>query len=218
MFDDVGDAVRFALTYKNLVEDLVRRFDHKTFGWSKPPPRIVAVCGRSRSGKSVIAHAFMRTLRETGVDCLLVRLDDWIQPAAERQPGDTAEIRNRVDRLPAIIAALRGGETITAPGYDSATRVEGTTVTYQPAGKSVIVLDGVFAAHDSIRSQIDFAAFVDTPEAIQRRRFEALYRWKGFDDAAMEELWRARIADEWAGVDAQREHCDEIVSTDISGP
>jgi hypothetical protein len=28
----------------------------------------------------------------------------------------------------------------------------------------------------------------------------------------MEELWRARIADEWAAVDAQREHCDVIIT------
>jgi hypothetical protein len=81
-------------------------------------------------------------------------------------------------------------------------------VTYDPAGKSVIVLDGVFAAHPSIRPLVDVTAFVAVPEAVQRHRFAALYRWKGLDDAAMEELWRARIADEWAAVDAQREHCD----------
>ena len=47
-----------------------------------------------------------------------------------------------------------------------------------------------------------------------RGRFAALYRWKGLDDAAMEELWRGRIADEWAAVDAQREHCDVIIASD----
>ena len=212
MFEDVGEAVRFALTYNKLAEDLVMRFGYRTLGWRKPGPRIIAVCGRSRSGKSVISHALLRTLRESGSNALLVRLDDWIQPAAERRPDDGAEIRNRVDRLPAIVAALRNGEIITAPGYDSARRVQGNPVTYDPAGRGVIVLDGVFAAHPSIRPQIDLAAFVETPEPVQRGRFEALYRWKGFDDAAMEELWRARIADEWAAVDAQRETCDVIVT------
>ena len=28
----------------------------------------------------------------------------------------------------------------------------------------------------------------------------------------MEELWCARIVDEWAAVDAQREHCDVIIT------
>ncbi len=85
-------------------------------------------------------------------------------------------------------------------------------MTYHPAGRSVIVLDGVFAAHQTVRPLVDLTAFVDVPEPVQRSRFTALYRWKGLDDAAMEELWRARIADEWAAVDAQREHCDVIIT------
>jgi histidinol-phosphate phosphatase family protein len=208
MFDHVGEAVCFALGYEALVAPLTNAIGERTGRC----PMLVAVCGRSRSGKSVIAHALLRALRERQSNALLVRLDDWIQPAAERRAEDTAEIRNRADRLPAIIAALRKGESITAPGYDSARRVQGNPVTYDPAGRSVIVLDGVFAAHPSIRARIDLAAFVDTPEPVQRGRFEALYRWKGFDVAAMEELWRARIADEWAAVDAQRETCDVIVT------
>ncbi len=209
MFEDVGEAVRFGLAYRNLAAPLVKAVR------ARPSrPLSVAICGRSRSGKSVIAHALVRALQEDGDSCLHVRLDDWIMPAAERQPDDTAEIRNRVDRLTAIVAALRRGEPVTAPGYDAANRVAGPPVTYDPAGKSVIVLDGVFAAHPSIRGDIDFAAFVDTPEPVQRGRFAALYRWKGLDDAAMEELWRARIADEWAAVDAQREHCDVIITSE----
>jgi hypothetical protein len=133
-------------------------------------------------------------------------------PAAERCPGDTAEIHNRVDRLSAIVAALRQGDAISALGYDPANRVAGPPVTYDPAGKNVVVLDGIFAAHASVRPSLDLVAFVDTTEPVRRGRFAALYRWKGFDDAAMEELWRARIADEWTAVDAQREHCDVIIA------
>jgi uridine kinase len=110
------------------------------------------------------------------------------------------------------VAALRRGAAVTAPGYDAANRVAGPPVTYDPAGRAVIVLDGVFAAHASIRPSLDLAAFVDISEPVQRGRFAALYRWKQLGDAAMEELWRARIADEWAAVDAQREHCDVIIT------
>jgi histidinol-phosphate phosphatase family protein len=207
MFENVGEAVRFGLTYRHLAAPLAKAVLERP-----ARPLLVAICGRSRSGKSVIAHALARSLQEDGLQCLHVRLDDWIMPAVERQPGDTAEIRNRADRLPAIVAALRRGEAVTAPGYDAANRLGGPSVAYVPAGKSVIVLDGVFAAHASARAEIDLAAFVDTPEPVQRGRFAALYRWKQLDDAAMEELWRARIADEWAAVDAQREHCDVIIT------
>jgi uridine kinase len=207
MFEDVREAVRFGLAYRELAAPLLVAVRGRA-----ARPLLVAICGRSRSGKSVIAHALVRALQEDGTSCLHVRLDDWIMPAAERAPDDTAELRNRVDRLPALVAALRKGEAVTAPGYDAARRVAGPPVTYDPTGKGVIVLDGVFAAHASIRPALDLAAFVDAPEPVQRGRFAALYRWKGLDDAAMERLWHARIADEWAAVDAQREHCDVIIT------
>jgi histidinol-phosphate phosphatase family protein len=210
MFEDVGEAVRFGLAYRELAAPLAKAVRDRQGEFARP--LLVAICGRSRSGKSVIAHALARLLQDDGMTCLRVRLDDWIMPAAERGPNDTAETRNRVDRLPAVVAALRRGEAVTAPGYDAARRVAGPPVTYDPAGKAIIVLDGVFAAHASVRSLVDLAAFVDTPEPVQRGRFAALYRWKGLDDAAMQELWHARIADEWAAVDAQREHCDVIIT------
>jgi uridine kinase len=175
------------------------------------PPLLVGICGRSRSGKSVIAHALVRALRESGTTALHVRLDDWIMPAAERGPHDTAEIRNRVDRLPAIFASLRNGEKLAAPGYNAANRVAGPPVTYDPSGHAVIVVDGVFAAHPSIRPLVGLTAFVGVPEAVERGRFEALYRWKQFAEPDIEALWRARSADEWAAVNAQRESCDVVI-------
>jgi uridine kinase len=209
MFDDVAHAVRFALSYRRLVAPLIEAIGK---GASRSP-LIVGICGRSRAGKSVVAHALVRALTEAGEHPLHVRLDDWIMPAAERRPDDTGELRNRADRLPAIVAALRSGQRITAPGYDSATRTPGPPVTYEPAGHRLIVVEGVFAAHRSARAEIDLAAFVEVPESVQRARFDALYRWKRFDQAAIEGLWRERIADEWAAIDAQREHCDMVITT-----
>src|SRR5262249_39541375 len=102
MFDDVAHAVRFALTYRALVAPLIEIIRKGAVR----SPMIVAICGRSRAGKSAVAHALVRALTDAGERPLHVRLDDWIMPAAERKPDDTGELRNRVDRLPAIMAAL----------------------------------------------------------------------------------------------------------------
>jgi mannose-1-phosphate guanylyltransferase/phosphomannomutase len=208
MFDDVNEAVRFAVSYRRLAAPIIKAIPDR----SDREPFIIGVCGRSRSGKSIIAHALVRSLREMGRDCLHVRLDDWIMPPGERGPKDTAEIRNSVDRLPAIVSALRQRKAVAARSYDAANRIQGPPVTYDPTGCSVIVVEGVFAAHHSVRGMIDLAAFVDTPEAVQRARFASLYRWKGLDHASVEALWRARMADEWTAVDAQRSSCDVIVT------
>jgi mannose-1-phosphate guanylyltransferase/phosphomannomutase len=214
MFADVGEAVDFCRGYGAIAAPIIEALPaRRTEG-----PIIVAVCGRSRAGKSVVAHALARSLADSDTNFLHVHLDNWIVPAAERGPNDTAEVRNRTDLLPDLISALRAGRAITAPGYDSARRVAGKTTTYDAAGRDIVILEGVFAAHASVRAMVDLAVFVEAPKNVQRARFEALYRWKSFSDAATEELWRARSSEEWPAVDAQRASADLILSPTESTP
>ena len=176
------------------------------------PPVMVGVCGRSRAGKSVVAHAIVRALAEEGVTCLLVRLDDWIVPAAERGPNLSAEARNRVQAMPDIIRALRARSVVKAPGYDPVTRTSEAPVIYDAAGQSVIVLEGIFAGHRSIRSMLDFTVFAAVPEELQLTRFAAFYRWKGFDESSVQALWHERAVDEWPAVDLQRDGADFVIT------
>ena len=203
MFESVSEAVEFGIGYRALAQpviaDIRRAMDRGT------RPVLVGVSGRSRVGKTAIAHAVIRSLMEDGVAGLHVRLDDWIMPASEREPGVSAVTRNRVDALPRVVSALRAGTSIRAPGYDAATRGRGEAMTYDAAGRSVILLDGSFAAHASLRAMLDVAVFVAVPPDQQRERFAAFYRWKGLDQPAIDALWRERAADEWPAVDAQRD-------------
>jgi uridine kinase len=102
---------------------------------------------------------------------------------------------------------------VTAPGYDPATREGGSAVTYDPAGKAVVILEGSFAVHAALRPMIDLAAFVESPEEIRRVRFAAFYQWKRVDDTAIEALWQRRLEDEWPAVDVQRQHADLILTS-----
>ena len=187
MFEDVSEAVDFSLEYVSLAAPVVSAIKRLMDGTARPV--LLGVCGRSRAGKSVTAHAIVRALTEQDIACLHVRLDDWIMPAADRGPHSSAEIRNRVPEMPNLVEALRMGRSVRAPGYDAATRGAGEPVTYDPAGRSVIVLEGSFAGHQIIRTMLDFAVFVAASEDLQRTRFAAFYRWKGLDDNAIEGLW-----------------------------
>ncbi len=214
MFDTVSEAVDFDTEYNGLVAPVVTAI--RGFMDGKETPVLVGVCGRSRSGKSVMAHAIVRSLTEQDVTCLHVRLDDWIVPAADRGPNCSSEARNRVNAFPDLIKALRAGAKVRAPGYDSATRGPGNVITYDATGRSVIVLEGIFAGHQSIRSMLDFAVFAMVPEEMQRARFAAFYRWKGLDENAIEALWRERAADEWPSVDSQRDGADFVLMRGVS--
>jgi mannose-1-phosphate guanylyltransferase / phosphomannomutase len=211
MFENALEAVDFCVTYRALAEPIANAMRNRPKGRSVP--FVVAIGGRSRAGKSVVAHALLRSLSEDGYDCLRVRLDDWIVPVNERAANSNAEAHHRVSLMPEVVFGLRSGKTVIAPGYDPATRGAGSAVAYDPSGKSVIVLEGGFAIHGAIRSMIDLAVFVESPAEVQRSRFSAFYRWKGLDNAAIETLWQGRLADEWPAVDSQRRYADLLLAT-----
>ena len=210
MFENVSEAVDFDIQYNELAAPCVAAIQR--LKEENGTPVMVGVCGRSRAGKSVAAHAIVRTLIEQGVACLHVGLDHWIMPAADRGQKCSAEVRNRVRDLPDLVRALRSGASVRAPGYDAATRGAGEGVSYDPTDQSVIVLDGCFAGHPDIRSMLNLVVFVTVPAELQRERFMAFYRWKGLDANAIATLWRDRATDEWPVVDPQRHDADFILT------
>jgi histidinol-phosphate phosphatase family protein len=208
MFDSVIEAVDFELGYKELAApalSAIERLD-RTDG----EPLLIGLCGRSRAGKSVTAHAIARALNEQDVCCLQARLDDRIVPAGERE-SSSAEARDRVDVIPQIVQSLREGQKVRSPGCDTTNRGQDALVTYDSADFSVILLEGNFAEYAKVRDQLDLSIFVDVPLWVQRKRFISFCRWKGFDEDGIENLWRDRSADEGPGVDRQRDLADLIV-------
>jgi uridine kinase len=126
-------------------------------------------------------------------------------------------LRNRVAALPQVLQALRAGESVRAPGYDAATRGQAAEVHYDTAGQSVILIDGGFAGHASLRGLLDLVVFVVVPGELQRERFQAFYGWKKLDQAAIEALWCQRVEDEWPAIDAQRASADLVIEPKGSG-
>ena len=212
MFSDVSEAVDFQISYKELAASVAPAI--KDRGNATGVPVLVGVCGRSRAGKSCVAHAIVRDLTEHGQRCLHVRLDHWIVPATERILNGSAESRNRVEVLPALVRALRIGTVVCSPGYDASTRSADVPVTYDPTGHSVIVLDGVFAGHHSIQELLDVVVFVEATSDLERNRFESFYRWKGFDANAIDALRQQRASDEWPAAGRQREAADFVIKSE----
>jgi histidinol-phosphate phosphatase family protein len=216
MFECVSEAVEFGIGYRALAEPVIADIRRAMDRGAKPV--LVGVSGRSRAGKTAVAHAVIRSLIEDGVAGLHVRLDDWIMPASEREPGASAETRNRADALPGMVSALRAGASIRAPGYDAATRETGEAVTYDARGQSVILLDGSFALHAGLRAMLDVAVFIAIPPDLQRERFTTFYRWKGLEQHDIDALWGERAADEWPAVDAQRHGADRVLAPAADRP
>jgi hypothetical protein len=65
---------------------------------------------------------------------------------------------------------------------------------------------------------LDFVVFAAAAAEVQQARFAAFYRWKGFEQNAIEALWRERTVEEWPAVDAQRCGADLILTPGASDP
>jgi len=209
IFSDVFEASQFAvmgLSSAKRIADRVRQMAGRLRRLV-----IVGIAGFARCGKSSLAHALVRELRRSGTRALHLRLEEWGIPCSMPPTALGSDRRSRTEPYPSLLAKLLAGEAVAAPVYDS-TSLEGTEpVEYRLAGREVLILDGSFACHRSIRPQLDFGVFVDCPESVLHDRFFEFHRWKGDADEDIHRLWRQRRAEEWPLVLRQRESADELI-------
>ncbi|MDC7745179.1 HAD-IIIA family hydrolase [Rhizobium binxianense] len=211
VFDTVYDAVRFQCGYHDIGHAPVGAIGQRLS--KNAGPLIVSICGRSRSGKSTLAHAIERLLSESGRRVLRLELDRWILPLEYRRPDMNAEERNRVELYPEIVSVLRRSGRVEAPGYDAASRSQRKdTATYDARDAEVILLDGIFTGHPSIREDVDLAVFVEASQQTLFNRFRNFYAWKGLTPAAAEDLLTSRIQEEWPKIDLQRASADIVIN------
>ena len=213
IFADVAEAVDFVVNYRTLGQQVVDTM-HLPVAFERPV--MIAICGKSRSGKSVVAHAVERLLSEQGQNCLRVPLDGWIMPSAQRgQPSAVLE-RVQIRALHSVLVDLRERNAVKTSGYDPVTRAPAESVIYDPAKADIIILDGILAAHASLRPLLDFVVFVEASPDLLQSRFQAFYRWKGLEPDAIGALWEARVSEEWPVVEAQRDHAHIVISSKAS--
>jgi histidinol-phosphate phosphatase family protein len=211
IFADVFEAAHFAVLGLPSAERISDRLHRQAGSGSRV--LVVGIAGLPRSGKSTLAHAVVRALRRFGTQALHICLDDWIMPCA-MHPAATAmqpEERGRPELYPSLLADLLSGETVVVLGHESASRDDQEPSGCRLTSHKVLILDGSFACHPSIRPQLDLSVFVDAPESVLHDRFATFYRWQGFPDKDICQSWGKRRMEEWPVVLRQRESADEVV-------
>jgi mannose-1-phosphate guanylyltransferase/phosphomannomutase len=215
MFADVSEAVDFAVNYRAIGEQIVSTIPLKR---DFKPPFMVAICGITRSGKSVTAHAIERIFNEQGHNCLRVPLDGWIMPIDQRSPASTALERVQIREIHGVLADLRERKAVRTSGYNPLSRGAAENVIYDPSKADIIIIDGILAAHASLRPLLDFVVYIEALPNVLRSRFQAYYCWKGLESDMIEILWDARVSEEWPAVEAQRHHAHLVILPKASSP
>ncbi len=216
VFDSVYDAIDFLLSDDPIAEVLVSEICEIAQKREKDEVLMIGICGVARSGKSSLSHRAELMIEERGIPVLRVQLDQWILPESERNFDDPPEVINRVRKYREIFSALRNGESVVAPGYDSKTREKGKPVIFNPAGKKVIIFDGLFACHSSVRDLIDLSVYVDSNYETIRKRFMKFYEWKGLPEEERERLFVKRTQVEWPAIHMQTMKADLVLKRGFS--
>ena len=98
------------------------------------------------------------------------------------------------------------------PSYNLSTSSATALENFDPAGAALIVLEGVFSGHHTIRAAIDRLVFVECSDDLLHERFASFYHWKSMLPKNIIQMLQIRAIDEWPQIDLQRKGADIILN------
>jgi D,D-heptose 1,7-bisphosphate phosphatase len=211
LFDNLLDAVHYIVEqpFTDLFNEGLERLKNQITVSKKP--FVIALGGPARSGKSTAAAGLARAFRQKGYTVELVRLDDWLLPAEQRNQSEIGQWRAYPQE--ALNAALHHllveGKTITAPGYS--VRPDWPARETHCAPADVVLVEGVVALGlESVRQAAHWTIGVTAPESTRRLRYERYQTWRGLP--ADEAEWARREQHEVAAVEKDLIFVQTLVS------
>ena len=177
---------------------------------------LILVGGLARTGKSTLASVLKAELAGLGLRAVVVSLDRWILPEAERGPG----VRGRfaLGQARAVLGNWLAGKDseIALPAYDrlKRRRVEGGRLSLSK--DVVLILEGVPALlTDWLTARSTRRLYVAADEATRRARVVADLVDRRMADAAQAiDVYNQRQVDEAIEVEATRFRSDLVFSLD----
>lgn len=135
---------------------------------SRPERRtVVAIDGRTASGKTTLADELAQTLSGTSISVFRASLDDFKKPWRDRHLYDreTGEgyYRNAFDldrvRLD-LVAGFRAGQTMLC-SIDPITQMDHSTELVAVPERAILIVDGVFALRPDLRDLWDIGVWLE---------------------------------------------------------
>ncbi len=217
VFNDLSEAVDF------IIEDYNRWMQEARSVVREAPlssdrRQVVVISGLSRSGKSTFAAVLSQALAEAGKASRILKLDNWLLDARERDGTMTVRERYQYDKISADITSLLNGNEVLIQRYQAKSRSKGrVSRTLRLDPHEILIVEGVIGLDIEYLRQIScFRLFVGIPEPLRERRFREFYRYKGMDGPAVTALYAQRQFDESPIVTQSRLYADRVI--DLGAP
>ena len=163
-------------------------------------PTLIAIDGRSGSGKSTFATDLAKYLEATASVAIL-RLEELYH--------GWDGLHRSFDLYHRILPQLAAGNTITYPTWDWAAGALGASKNFTPA--EVVIIEGVGAIHSDAREFLDIGIWLEAPESFRRDR--ALAR----DGQAYRPYWQMWAEQEERYLLAHQPHAAATLIIDAAG-
>jgi D,D-heptose 1,7-bisphosphate phosphatase len=210
-FETFNEAVSFIIDapYDELFKEISRCF----FRPSGKKPFIIAIGGNTRSGKTVLSQYLSGRFSGLGCTALQVALDNWLLAKEQRRPGQSIYDRFQLEKIAADVEKIIHGEAVVLQKYNQLSCGKSDRlIDYQLAQQDIIIIDGIVALSSAaVRRLADLKIFCDIGEELLVRRLKNFYRWKGCDEAAIENLLNCRRRDEYSIIHNNSRFADLVV-------
>jgi len=208
-FQNLTEAISFILD--NPYKDIVRKIDTE-ISRRKVNPFVIAIGGRSRSGKSALSRYLTQWFEGKKKRVLHVELDKWLLAESDRKNAKNVYDRFQLPVLSKDLVELLKGQQVLAPGYSINPVAEKECVPYDPSGFDIIILDGVVGLSiPEVRELSQLKIFVTIDHDLHEQRFFDYYRWRGKADNEIFCLLHSRMLDENQLIDKQIDYADIVV-------
>lgn len=130
----------------------------------KRKPVVIGIAGGSGSGKSYIAHLLSQQYKAK-----ILSMDDYYI-GIENMKEKNFDIPEAIDLklLKYHLISLHQRKRIKKPLYDFKTHKRKGYEWFKPS--RIIILEGLFSLHESLRDKIDIGIFIDAPENTRLKR------------------------------------------------
>lgn len=206
-FANLSEAIDFIIDdpFKEVVQKVVSNIPNQQ------APFVISVGGNSRSGKSIFTQYLKHYLEESGKNVLKITLDDWILPKDIRTGHDVLQNFN-IDRLQDDVQNILKGQSISLKAYRANPQRPTKEKVYQLNNADVVLIEGVVAlTTPTLRSLSDFKIFKTIEKPLLKSRIFDFYRWKGYDDVEIEQVWATRKPNEYDLISQNQSFADLLL-------
>lgn len=184
---------------------------------------MVFIGGPSRAGKSTLARCLQDALKQQGKSSVILSLDGWLKPAAERG----LNVLERYD-VPAILELMNSlmGRTkecmLSIPIYSKTDEQKRRVIQKQVGVQDVLIVEGTIALHLAKLVKLEKATnsnahlwYVTMDEMLRKARVLAEYALRGRSRKEAEQIYAQRLADEMPYLELEKSAATHLIDLEL---